>query len=120
MIEITVNRTDPKTGREIPVPPEVLQIIERETPTLRHWLKPVEDLPLKVAWQRFEDHGEWGWGVELHFGYGGAGFGRGLWINKLREPKQAKEEIGQAVLFFATAPKFITGQILAVDGGLGL
>jgi len=30
------------------------------------------------------------------------------------------EDIADAVLFFATAPKFITGQILAVDGGLGL
>jgi len=30
------------------------------------------------------------------------------------------EEIAEAVLFFAGAPKFITGQILAVDGGLGL
>jgi 3-oxoacyl-[acyl-carrier protein] reductase/pteridine reductase len=29
-------------------------------------------------------------------------------------------EIAAAVLFFATAPHFITGQILAVDGGLGL
>ncbi len=30
------------------------------------------------------------------------------------------EEIAEAVLFFATAPQFITGQVLAVDGGLGL
>ena len=30
------------------------------------------------------------------------------------------EEIAAAVLFFATSPHFITGQILAVDGGLGL
>lgn len=30
------------------------------------------------------------------------------------------EEIAAAVLFFATGPKFITGQTLAVDGGLGL
>ncbi len=30
------------------------------------------------------------------------------------------QEIAVAVLFFATAPHFITGQILAVDGGLGL
>src|ERR1700758_278242 len=30
------------------------------------------------------------------------------------------EEIAAAVLFFAIAPQFITGQILAVDGGLGL
>jgi 3-oxoacyl-[acyl-carrier protein] reductase/pteridine reductase len=30
------------------------------------------------------------------------------------------EEIAAAVLFFATAPQFITGQVLAVDGGLGL
>ncbi len=30
------------------------------------------------------------------------------------------EEIASAVLFFAAAPHFITGQIMAVDGGLGL
>jgi NAD(P)-dependent dehydrogenase (short-subunit alcohol dehydrogenase family) len=30
------------------------------------------------------------------------------------------DEIAAAVLFFAAAPQFITGQILAVDGGLGL
>jgi 3-oxoacyl-[acyl-carrier protein] reductase/pteridine reductase len=29
-------------------------------------------------------------------------------------------DIAAAVLFFATAPHFITGQVLAVDGGLGL
>jgi 3-oxoacyl-[acyl-carrier protein] reductase/pteridine reductase len=29
-------------------------------------------------------------------------------------------EIAAAVMFFATAPHFITGQVLAVDGGLGL
>ncbi len=30
------------------------------------------------------------------------------------------DEIAAAVLFFATAPQFITGQILVVDGGIGL
>jgi 3-oxoacyl-[acyl-carrier protein] reductase/pteridine reductase len=30
------------------------------------------------------------------------------------------DEIAAAVVFFATAPQFITGQILSVDGGLGL
>jgi NAD(P)-dependent dehydrogenase (short-subunit alcohol dehydrogenase family) len=30
------------------------------------------------------------------------------------------EEVAATVLFFATAPPFITGQVLAVDGGLGL
>lgn len=30
------------------------------------------------------------------------------------------KEVADAVLFFATAPHFITGQILVVDGGLGL
>jgi len=29
-------------------------------------------------------------------------------------------EIAAAVMFFATAPKFITGQVLVVDGGVGL
>lgn len=29
-------------------------------------------------------------------------------------------DVAAAVLFFATAPRFITGQLLAVDGGLGL
>jgi NAD(P)-dependent dehydrogenase (short-subunit alcohol dehydrogenase family) len=32
----------------------------------------------------------------------------------------AAEDVNAAVLFFATAPHFITGQILFVDGGLGL
>jgi NAD(P)-dependent dehydrogenase (short-subunit alcohol dehydrogenase family) len=32
----------------------------------------------------------------------------------------AGKEIAEAVFFFATAPHFITGQILAVDGGLSL
>jgi 3-oxoacyl-[acyl-carrier protein] reductase/pteridine reductase len=30
------------------------------------------------------------------------------------------EDVAQAVLFFAAGPRFVTGQILAVDGGLGL
>jgi 3-oxoacyl-[acyl-carrier protein] reductase/pteridine reductase len=30
------------------------------------------------------------------------------------------EDVAAAVVFFATAPHFITGQMLAVDGGLGL
>lgn len=30
------------------------------------------------------------------------------------------EDVAEAVLFFATGPSFITGQILTVDGGLGL
>ncbi len=29
-------------------------------------------------------------------------------------------DVAEAVLFFAAGPKFVTGQILAVDGGLGL
>lgn len=29
-------------------------------------------------------------------------------------------DVAQAVLFFASGPHFVTGQILAVDGGLGL
>ena len=32
----------------------------------------------------------------------------------------AADEVAQAVLFFATGPHFVTGQTLAVDGGLGL
>jgi 3-oxoacyl-[acyl-carrier protein] reductase/pteridine reductase len=30
------------------------------------------------------------------------------------------EDVAQAVLFFATGPSFVTGQIMVVDGGLGL
>jgi 3-oxoacyl-[acyl-carrier protein] reductase/pteridine reductase len=30
------------------------------------------------------------------------------------------EDVAQAMLFFATGPRFVTGQILVVDGGLGL
>jgi NAD(P)-dependent dehydrogenase (short-subunit alcohol dehydrogenase family) len=32
----------------------------------------------------------------------------------------AADDVAAAVIFFATGPKFITGQILFVDGGLGL
>jgi NAD(P)-dependent dehydrogenase (short-subunit alcohol dehydrogenase family) len=32
----------------------------------------------------------------------------------------AAEDVAQAVLFFASGPGFVTGQILTVDGGLGL
>jgi 3-oxoacyl-[acyl-carrier protein] reductase/pteridine reductase len=32
----------------------------------------------------------------------------------------AAEDVAQAALFFAAGPQFITGQILTVDGGLGL
>ena len=32
----------------------------------------------------------------------------------------AAQDVAAAVLFFATGPHFITGQLLAVDGGLGL
>jgi 3-oxoacyl-[acyl-carrier protein] reductase/pteridine reductase len=30
------------------------------------------------------------------------------------------EDVAEAVLFFAAGPHFVTGQILVVDGGLGL
>jgi NAD(P)-dependent dehydrogenase (short-subunit alcohol dehydrogenase family) len=30
------------------------------------------------------------------------------------------DDVAQAVIFFATGPSFITGQVLAVDGGLGI
>lgn len=41
----------------------------------------------------------------------------------LKTPMQRNgnaEDVAAAVLFFATGPHFITGQIMAVDGGLGL
>ncbi len=41
----------------------------------------------------------------------------------LKTPMQrngSAEDVAAAVLFFATGPHFITGQLLAVDGGLGL
>ena len=40
-----------------------------------------------------------------------------------RTPMQrngAAQDVVSAVMYFATAPHFITGQILMVDGGLGL
>jgi len=49
-----------------------------------------------------------------------AGFMRRMAKQTPMERNGRGEEIARAVLFFATAPQFITGQILAVDGGLGL
>jgi NAD(P)-dependent dehydrogenase (short-subunit alcohol dehydrogenase family) len=46
-----------------------------------------------------------------------------LWRIAGKTPMQrngSAEEVVRAVMFFATAPQFITGQVLAVDGGLGL
>jgi NAD(P)-dependent dehydrogenase (short-subunit alcohol dehydrogenase family) len=49
-----------------------------------------------------------------------AGFFRRMGKQTPMRRNGSGEEIAAAVLFFATAPKFITGQIIFVDGGLGL
>jgi len=49
-----------------------------------------------------------------------AGFMRRMAKQTPIQRNGSEEEVASAVLFFATAPKFITGQILFVDGGLGL
>ena len=49
-----------------------------------------------------------------------AGFMRRMARQTPMQRNGLADEIASAVLFFATAPQFITGQILAVDGGLGL
>ena len=53
-----------------------------------------------------------------------AGRGRSRLRTLCREDPHARngaaEDVAAAVLFFATGPHFITGQLLAVDGGLGL
>ena len=49
-----------------------------------------------------------------------AGFMRRMAKRTPMQRNGSGDEIAAAVLFFATAPQFITGQILAVDGGLGL
>jgi NAD(P)-dependent dehydrogenase (short-subunit alcohol dehydrogenase family) len=49
-----------------------------------------------------------------------AGFMRRMAKQTPMQRNGRADEIAAAVLFFATAPQFITGQILAIDGGLGL
>ena len=49
-----------------------------------------------------------------------AGFMRRMAKETPMQRNGRDDEIAAAVLFFAAAPQFITGQILAVDGGLGL
>jgi NAD(P)-dependent dehydrogenase (short-subunit alcohol dehydrogenase family) len=49
-----------------------------------------------------------------------AGFMRRMAKHTPMQRNGRDDEIAAAVVFFATAPQFITGQILAVDGGLGL
>jgi NAD(P)-dependent dehydrogenase (short-subunit alcohol dehydrogenase family) len=49
-----------------------------------------------------------------------AGFMRRMAKQTPMRSNGSGEEIAAAVLFFAIAPEFITGQILFVDGGLGL
>ena len=47
-----------------------------------------------------------------------AAFMRKMAVKTPMQRNGSAEDIAQAVTFFATAPHFITGQILAVDGGL--
>jgi NAD(P)-dependent dehydrogenase (short-subunit alcohol dehydrogenase family) len=49
-----------------------------------------------------------------------AGFMRRMAMQTPMQRNGTGEDIAEAVYFFATAPHFITGQILAVDGGLSL
>ncbi len=49
-----------------------------------------------------------------------AGFMRRMAKQTPMRRNGSADEIAAAVMFFATAPHFVTGQILAVDGGLGL
>ena len=49
-----------------------------------------------------------------------AGFLRRIAGKTPMQRNGSAEEVVRAVMFFATAPHFITGQVLAVDGGLGL
>lgn len=57
-----------------------------------------------------------GW---IEMGKSGGGGGRFAARTPMSRNGRA-EEVAQAVLFFAAGPNFITGQILGVDGGLGL
>jgi NAD(P)-dependent dehydrogenase (short-subunit alcohol dehydrogenase family) len=49
-----------------------------------------------------------------------AGFMRKMKKQTPMQRNGSAADIAAAVMFFATAPHFITGQVLAVDGGLGL
>lgn len=49
-----------------------------------------------------------------------AGFLRRIAGKTPMQRNGSAEEVVRAVMFFAAAPHFITGQVLAVDGGLGL
>jgi len=49
-----------------------------------------------------------------------AGFMRRMSKQNPMQRNGTADDVAAAIMFFATAPHFITGQILAVDGGLGL
>ena len=49
-----------------------------------------------------------------------AGFMKRMAKHTPMQRNGSAEDVAAAVLFFASAPQFITGQILLVDGGLGL
>ena len=45
------------------------------------------------------------------------GFPRARWKRVTRGGAGGPEDVAAAVLFFATCPRYITGQVLGVDGG---
>ena len=58
-------------------------------------------------------------GMIVTSGEAGAGY-EGFAAKTPMKRNGTPEDVAAGVLFFATAPHFITGQMLAVDGGLGL
>lgn len=58
-----------------------------------------------------------GW---IEIGDGSAAEGKRIAARTPMKRNGTADEVAQAVLFFCTGPAFVTGQIMTVDGGLGL
>lgn len=99
MIETTILRSDPRTGKPIDAPQHVWPAVERADAVLKDLLKSVRSVPITATWQP-EEVAPGVWSVDLHLEHEGYGFGKQLYLDQLRTPEGLKEQIGEVIWEF--------------------
>jgi hypothetical protein len=101
MGQTNIDRTDPKTGRELAIPSDIASVIATANQWLEKQLKSMHAHSLHATWSRFENHPSTGWTVSLDVYTPEYSYGRELRVDDLRQPRQAKESIWSVLVEFA-------------------
>ena len=100
MVKPAIDLMDHRTEKRVPVPPDVLAVVERANATLEGMLRLVHDLSLRASWCRFEYHPEWGWTVYLDIFTDEYGFAQQVRVEDLKDPKRTQEILKEVVWQF--------------------